>query len=92
MSTKVAIDMMDKLVRIQRMSLGLGSNGNGASEDGPKNADVSVVLRQIAAQGADPAAGGVDDSNKDLSVLLNDPEMAGMAQELIIKVGEANRK
>lgn len=95
LNPKVAMDMLDKLSKMQRTAVGLSAHGHSAGEgDGGRaaNADVSVVLRQIAAGAQDPNAASQSSSEGDLSVLLNDPEMAGMAQELIIKVGEANRK
>lgn len=95
MNPKLALDILDKMAKLQRTSLGMSAHGHAAGEnsDTAKNADVSVVLRQVAAGAQDPNAGS-NQANQagDLSVLLNDPEMAGMAQELIIKVGEANRK
>lgn len=92
LNPKVALDFFDKLTRVQRTALGLGSHG--IAEDGglSRNADVSVTLRQIAAGARDPNASGDADNGADLSLLLSDPETAVMAQELIIKVGEAARK
>lgn len=92
LNPKVALDFLDKLTRVQRTALGLGSHG--ISEDGglSKNADVSVTLRQLAAGAKDPNASTSTDNGADLSLLLSDPDTASMAQELIIKVGEAARK
>lgn len=95
LSPKVAIDMLDKLAKLQRTSIGLSAHGHAAGDSGSnvsKNADVEVVLRQIASGAQDPNARESDTNKTDLSVLLNDPETAMMAQELVIKVGEANRK
>ena len=88
---KVAMDMIVKLSTMQRQSLGLSQHNPHTGDDVSKHADVSVVLRQTAAAAQDPGAMASGANDGDLSVLLNDPALAGMAQELIIKVGEGKR-
>lgn len=92
LNPKVALDFLDKLSRIQRTSLGMGSHGVGEDAGLARNADVSVTLRQLAAGAKDPNASTGSNEGADLSLLLSDPDTASMAQELIIKVGEAARK
>lgn len=91
-----AIKMFEKLSNIQRTALGLNgkpSNGeaNGAS---PPNASLEVTLRSIArgaSQGED-AGPGQDASRQDrsraLQLLLDSPDTAALAQELIIKMNQ----
>lgn len=88
LTPKVAIDMLEKLHKIQRVSVGLSAHGGVKPDenDVSPHAAAEVILRQIARQGSDPdAAGGR--GGTDLEMLLNDPESAAIAQELIIKVG-----
>lgn len=90
LSAKTAIDMLDKLAKLQRVSIGLSAHGLSAGEQGdaPKNADVEVVLRQLASNAQDPNARGRGaEGQADLQTLLSNPDLAGMAQELIIRVG-----
>lgn len=89
LTPKVALDMLDKLTKLQRVSIGLSAHGLSAGEatDTPKNADVEVVLRQIASGARDPNARANEAKGMGLEALLQNPELAGMAQELIIRVG-----
>lgn len=88
MTPKVAIDMMEKLVRIQRTALGLSAHGlaKGDEHDLSPNASAEVILRQIAKQSANPDGSGSTSAAQGLDMLLNDPEAAAQAQALIIRM------
>lgn len=89
LTPKVALDFLDKLIKIQRISVGLPAHGlANADENGvSKNASVEVTLRQIAKMGADPDSDKRKGVDAGLEMLLTDPETSKLAQELIIKVG-----
>jgi len=84
-----AMDMLDKLVKIQRISVGLPAHGlSSVDENGTaKNAETEVILRQIAQQSDDPNRKSSHGGAAELEVLLNDPDTAILAQELIIRIG-----
>lgn len=90
MGPKTAIDALDKLIKIQRTAAGLSAHGHaGSGKDSggaPANASVEVALRTIAKASEDPNATDKDGSaGQDLALLLNDPDTAARAQELIVR-------
>lgn len=89
-----AINILDKLVKIQRTSIGLSAHGLSGGEGGnlSSNAETETILRQLATFAQDPNAEKNGSLTSDLSVLLNDPETAALAQELVIKVSESQRE
>lgn len=79
-----AIGMMEKLVKIQRISAGLPANGeakenNDANRRAPSS--VNVLVQQLAQNGA-PVETEVQ---TDVDQLLEDPSVVDMAQQLIIR-------
>lgn len=91
-SPEKAINMLEKLVKIQRISAGLPANGESKETDGSRRtvAPVNVIMQQISA-GAGTGARKVD---SDVDLLLEDPDAVDLAQELIIKMqnGAGNRE
>jgi hypothetical protein len=94
LTPKVAMDMMEKLVKIQRISVGLAAHGLAAGEmageGATPNATVEVAFRQIARQGTDPEAARNSSQGASLEMLLANPDAAALAQELIIKVNKGS--
>lgn len=113
-----AVNVLEKLVKIQRVSLGLNMNGGGPGQNGAGGARIgdgsagtgaivspNELFRRVA-RGDSPAtdddAGGsgssmingarsrttADLEGTNLEVLLNDPDTADLAQQLIIKIGQ----
>ncbi len=92
LTPKVALDMLTKLVQIQRISLGIPAHGLSGGEAGvaPPNAEVSVVLKTIAKAGLDPEASQSNLGSYDIEMILGDPETATLAQQLIVQIGRSN--
>ncbi len=89
MTPKVALEFLDKLIKIQRISLGLPAHGlaDQGADGLQRHASVEVTLKQIAKMGADPDANRRSNAGAGLDLLLADPETAMLAQQLIVKVG-----
>lgn len=91
MKPKELIDLLSKMVQLQRISVGaspLGATNGKGNGDGdiPKNADLEVIMRTITQN-----AGVVvnkDTSGDTTKLLLQDPEALHQAQELIIRMGD----
>ena len=91
---KVAIDLLDRLTKLQRVSVGLpaggpANQGGGSSNtpDANSSMDLEVILRGIASGSApvlDDRQQGVNKA--DLVELLADPKSASLAQELVLRV------
>lgn len=82
MDPSKAAAILDKLVKIQRVSIGLSANGS--VEERTPGATMELHFRQMAAQA------GVQKSDKsqiDMSKLLQDPKTLQAAQELVLKIG-----
>lgn len=94
MTPKVALDYIDKLTKLQRISIGLPAHGlSNADNDGiAKNASVEVTLKQLSRQGIDPDATSDGGASTGLDLLLSDPETAAIAQQLVIKVGSRGQE
>lgn len=83
---KDLIDMVEKLTRIQRISVGLPANGNDTSPSrdvGGRFQDVSDSYKEIAAH-ASPAKKS-DTRSADMDALLQSPEELAAVQDLLIK-------
>lgn len=94
LTPKVAMEMMEKLVKIQRVSIGLPAHGlaNGEQEGTggvTPGANVEVAFRQVARAGQDPESARQSSQGASIEMLLSDPAAAELAQELIIRVGKA---
>jgi hypothetical protein len=92
LTPKVALDMLTKLVQIQRISLGMPAHGlaGGDQHAAPPNAEVEVVLKTIAKAGLDPEASTSNLNSNDLEMILGDPDTAALAQQLIIRIGNTH--
>lgn len=78
-----AIEVFEKLVKIQRLSLGLtGQNSSSFAAPGGGET-VEVIMRQLIGQGG--GNGQTGEMGADLAALMADPEFGMKAQELIIR-------
>ncbi len=75
-----AVNMMEKLVKIQRMSVGLSATGNERAEELQKVQPVNIIMAQVS--GDRQRVQKVDD----VDLLMDNPDAIDAAQELIIKM------
>lgn len=82
-----ALEALERLIKIQRTSLGLnGVNASSTPKDAPgRGASVELIMRQLAKSSGLQAEEN-SDFNDQLQMLLSDPEAGAIAQELILKV------
>lgn len=100
MSPKTAIDLLGKLVAIQRVSSGLPAAGPLASKESPDETSFEMILRSIAQKaGSNSMNGSTFDQNGNpvgsrgvLSSVLEDKTATDMLQEVIIRVTRASQK
>lgn len=78
------VAMMDRLVKIQRISLGLSAHGTSDAET-PKSTSFELAIRQVA---NNSGATRKDNDAAEADVLLSDPDALMQAQELILKVNQ----
>src|SRR5256885_1255922 len=100
MSPKTAIDLLGKLVAIQRVSAGLPAAGPLATKEAPEETSFEMILRSIAQKAG---GNGVNSSTYDqegrpigsrgiLNSVLEDKTATDMLQEVIIRVTRATQK
>lgn len=86
LTTAEALDYLEKLVKIQRVSLGLsGTNASTLSKDAAPGVSVELLMRNLSKNGMVPQEDAGDFKDQ-LDILLNDPEAGAVAQELILRV------
>lgn len=85
----VAVTCLEKLVKLQRIALDLPAHGSSTPPEGtlPPNAHLEVVMRTLAQRADGDLAESRSRVTTDIDMLLDNPEAARLAQELIIKVG-----
>ena len=77
-----AVNMLEKLVKIQRISVGLPANGESKENNAPRSmTPVNVIMQQIAA-----GNGQTRNEVPTVDLLMEDPDAVDLAQELIIKM------
>jgi hypothetical protein len=93
MTPKTAIELLKFAISWQRIALGLPANGP-AEEAESKNQSLEVTLRNIAEKSGERPRQVLDEVGNDISnLLLQDPDTAAKAQELIIRInGSGVRK
>ena len=93
LNAKEAVEVLEALVKIQRMSVGLtGQHASSTARDfGP--ADSSETMIRKLAQGAGVGGGGADKFAAQLQHLLENPEEGAILQAAVIKItAPANRQ
>ncbi len=85
----VAVTCYEKLAKLQRIALDLPAHGSSSPQEGgiPQNAHLEVILRGLAQKADGDLAEVRSRTTTDISLLLENPEAARLAQELIIQVG-----
>lgn len=98
MTPKAFIDLFKSAVQVQRISTGLQANGGEAKENQtPQGSSLEVIMRTMTQQSRalipeqnddiiDENGQKVGNSSGSLSKILQDPDLLGMAQELIIRM------
>jgi hypothetical protein len=83
-SPEKAVGILEKLVKIQRVSVGLPANGESKENPGNERTvtPVNVIMQQIS-QNKDASK---TKQGNDVDLLLEDPDAVELAQELIIKM------
>lgn len=87
MTPKVAIDFLEKLARLQRLSTGLSSTGGDVGDSSGSKMDMQMTLRKLAV-GAIEGNGSIGKEDVGFDDILGNPETAALAQELIIKMSQ----
>lgn len=83
MTPDKAILILEKLVKIQRVSVGLPANGESKETDGSKRqvAPLQVIMQQVSQN-----SGSTERPQDDISLLLENPDTVNLAQDLILKM------
>jgi hypothetical protein len=96
MSPKVALDMLTKLVTIQRISVGLPAQGPLSQKETPEDTTFEMIMRTLGSKAAEGAtydqSGNAVAARGALKEVLNDPVSAKNLQEVIIRVTKAHRE
>lgn len=77
-----AVGVLEKLIKIQRISVGLGINGS--ENETPKMPSMEMIVKQAAVKQVEKADESVN--HEEFVKLLENPEGLAQAQELIIKI------
>lgn len=86
MSVNDVTNALEKIVKIQRLAMGLSSTGK---DETPKNStNVEVAMREVSQTAAPQIA---HDDNTDMSAILADPKLLAKAQEVVIRVTNSNQ-
>jgi hypothetical protein len=83
------LNVMEKVIKLQRVALGLSSMGNVNDKRELKSESLEIQLRKISS--GDVALRGADandDNSIDMKSLLRDPSSLASAQELIIRMSK----
>lgn len=87
MTPKAAIDFLKALTSLQRVSVGMPSAGPPmVSTEGLGSPSFEVTLRTLAQESHESKSSETQNAEA-VSAALADPKIAGLAQELIIKMG-----
>src|SRR6266404_2366557 len=87
---KQFVEVMEKIVKLQRVSLGLSSMGNADGKREVSAESLEVTMRRIAQPNIVEVGGkaGGKDGSIDVKALLRNPEALASAQELIIRMSK----
>jgi len=84
MTPKVAIDMMDKITKLERISAGLPAGGPAGENEGGSR-PMEVIFRNVANQGRKESSRVLSEEGEILDNALEDVETTRVLQELIIR-------
>lgn len=88
LSAKEAFEVMEMLIKVQRLSLGLTgqhASSNAKTRDLPVEASPDYLIRELA-KGATMGGEGSTDFASKLQALIGDPEQGMVLQEMILKI------
>jgi hypothetical protein len=86
------LEAFDKMVKIQRLSLGLtGQNASTTNKDMAPASSVEVILRQLT-KNSGQADQTTDERQNRLALLMSDPDSAMQIQELIVRATGAGSR
>jgi len=84
---KTFVDVMERVVKLQRVSLGLSSMGNVNDKRELRSESIEAVMRKIAEPKALIPTGETEETEAfDVKQILKSPEALASAQELIIRM------
>ncbi len=86
MEPKDALAALDKIIKLQRVATGQSAHGLNSGEPVTQGMTVEVMMKQASKAAADPEAARNVGNKANLDMLLNNPELAGMTQALIVKI------
>lgn len=96
MSGKTAVDLLSKLVAIQRVSVGLPAAGPLSQKESPEDSTFEMIIRTLGQKAAAGAVyenqGGQQQGRGILQGVLEDPTAAKNLQEVIIRVSQSMHK
>ena len=95
MTPKAAMDALAKIVAIQRVSLGLPSNGPLSINQQPEATSFEMIMRSVAQkQGTDGRLASSESSGSHTRDMINqvlaDPTSAASLQEVIIRISQVS--
>jgi hypothetical protein len=101
MAPKTAVELLAKLIGIQRISVGLPAAGPLALKETQEEQTFEMLIRSMGRAAANAAGGGgntfdqngglVNQGKEMVNKILGDPENAAMLQEVVIRVTSASR-
>jgi hypothetical protein len=90
LSAKEAIEALETLMKIQRLSLGLTGQNSSSLQQGPRGASTELIMRQISKESG-VAVAQENMMDNQLAMLLADESYGAKAQELILRVQTFNQ-
>lgn len=91
MTPKTAIDFLKTLTQLQRVSVGMPAAGPLNNQGDNENPSFEMTLRTIAQSNHDDTTTDAQ-NNQAVNAALSDPNLASLAQELIIKLGSGTKQ
>lgn len=84
---KAFVDIFDKLVKLQRLSLGLSSSGVSPN-DAAKSPSLELIMRRITSANVTQTDEQKHASVGSMNDILGDPDLVQQAQELILRLNK----
>lgn len=87
-----AVAMFEKLVKVQRISVGLPANGESKENTGVRSVQpVNVIMQQVTRTSAEQVGDDVSDIVEAEEILMQDAETVELAQQLIVNMQDQKR-
>jgi len=99
MAPKVAVDLLHKLVAIQRISTGLPATGPLANKEAPEDTSFEMILRSLSQRAGQELGGTMYDQSGEvveggkgiLARVLEDRDNVTLMQEMVVRVTRATQ-